>query len=400
MIGTFSPKHIAYYSSALALDPPRVEEGILRYQDDHPGFQLRSFRFDSAIAETEHNLEQLNQMPLPWGDWIPVGVIAQVGVTLNLPEWLTRGGQPLVITGADWAGRWPSVYTSPDSIAALAIDHFLGLGFRHFAFVGLDQPSLRLRWEAFARQLAAKGHHAVLCELETNPLSGLAEAVERASHETRLRQILRTASKPLAILTPAERIGEIVCSACQQLGLMIPSEVAVIGTGNGPAARTCLPPLTSIHTPAEEAGYQAMALLDRLLRDGGSPAIPTIEVPATRLVVRASTQTVVDNHQQVEYLRRLIHEQACRGITLDQIAAPLPVSHSTLHRQFAAAFGCTPGEELLSVRLEKAKELLRAGQPLKTVAMAVGYGTASSFIRFFRKQTGITPEVFRNTSGG
>ncbi len=391
-------KRIAFYASALTPDPPRIQDGILHYQDDHPGFHLRSFRFDSEMAPA-HASERLKHMELPWGDWIPDGLIAQIGLPLDLPAWLTRGGQPLVITGAEWVGRWPSVFTTPDSIAALAIEHFQGLGFRHFAYVGLeDHRTAQLRWEAYARQLAAKGHHALLCELDNNPLGGMAEVVERASHETSLRRLLRTAPKPLAILTPGDAVGETVCTACRALGLQIPSEVAVIGSGNSPAARTCLPPLTSIHTPAEEVGYQAMALLDRLMRDGANGMVPAVGVSATRLVVRASTQAMVDNSWHVQHLRHLIHEQACGGVSIEQIVAALPVSRSTLQREFASTFGCTPGEELLRVRLEKAKELLRAGAAPKTVALAVGYTTASNFIRFFHKQTGVTPEAFRKGS--
>jgi LacI family transcriptional regulator len=395
MSKSFVTKRIAFYASALTSDPPRLEEGILRYQEDHPGFLFRSFRFDSELIDIDKAPAWLADAPLPWGDWIPDGIIAQVADTPGMLEWLRKDRQPIISTGADWAGRLPSVYTAPGSVVTLAIEHFIGLGFRHFAYVGIDQLNCRMRCEAFAKKLRAIGHEPLLYELDTNPLSGLAKAVEIAANEVGLIQMLRNAPKPLAVLTPGDMIAQTVCIACRHLDLSIPSQVGVIGIGNSPAARTCLPPLTSIHTPAEEVGYQAMALLDRILREDKGRSTPTIEVPATRLVVRQSTQDHGHSEGHAQRLRQLIHDEACRGASIEQIVAPLNVSLSTLQRQFIAAFGCTPGQELLRVRLKRAKELLLTAQPVKMVATDLGYTKTSSFTKFFRNQTGMSPAAFR-----
>jgi LacI family transcriptional regulator len=387
---------VAFFASALTQDPPRIEEGILHYISEHPGFTFRSFRFNSERFDSSDAVAGLADLPLPWEDWRPDGIIAQLGAcTPDVAAWLGQAGQPLINTGAEWIGRLPCVYTTPQSVANLAVEHFLTLGLKHFAFVGLNVPSSRLRWEAFERKLRTAGHVPLLLELETNPLSGLAEVVEKASHELGLLQLLRQAPKPLALFTPGEYLGHVVCSACRRLNLDVPEHVAVVTTGNGPAARTCLPPLTAIHTPAEEAGYQAMALLHRMLRDGKDRSCPTIEVPATWLTVRGSTQNFDEETGNAQRLKHLIRDHACLGLTFEQIAAPMEQSRSTLQRQFVAAFGTTPGQEMLRVRLEKAKELLGTAQPLKAIAASLGYATPSGFILFFRKQTGMTPQEYR-----
>jgi LacI family transcriptional regulator len=391
----FVTKRVAFFASALTQDPLRMEDGILRYLADQPGFVFRSFRYDSEQFDTDDPAEKFNDMPLPWGDWRPDGIIAAIGMPLSLPGWLARDGQPLVITNSEWKGQLPSVYTAPDSIAALAIEHFKKLGYVHYAFVGLDHRTCRMRWESFERKLRAMGHESLLYELETNPLSGLAEAVEKAANEVGLLQLLRNAPKPLAVMTPGDMIAQTVCTACQHLDLSIPNQVAVIGVGNSPAARSCLPPLTSVHTPAKELGYQAMALMDRFLHEGKRRSNTTLEIPATRLVVRQSTQDIGQGGGHAQRLRQLIHDEACLGSSIEQIVAPLNVSLSTLQRQFIAAFGCTPGQELLRVRLKKAKELLLTAEPVKMVATALGYTKTSSFTKFFSKQTGMSPGAFR-----
>ncbi len=383
------PKRIAFYASALTQDPPLIEEGILRYQEDRGGIEFRNFRYDS-----ENVPEQFVHAPLPWSDWIPDGILSQLAADPGMADWLGRGGQPHVNIGCDLIGQKPSIYTSPDSIAALAVDYYWGLGFRHFALVGITSMTSRIRWEAFSHLLRAKGHEPLLYELETNPTSGLVQSEEKAAHETGLLHLLRTAPKPLAVLTPTVTTGRSVCTASRLLGLEIPNQIAVVATGNTSLARTCLPPLSAVHVAFEEIGYQAMALLDRMIADATRWA-PNIMVPATRLVVRQSTQHGHGSGSHSQRLRQLIMKQACQGASIQTIIASLDVSRSTLERQYVAAFGCTPGQELLRVRLEKAKELILTTVPLKSVATALGYSAASSFSSFFRKQTGMTPQSYR-----
>jgi AraC-like DNA-binding protein len=40
-------------------------------------------------------------------------------------------------------------------------------------------------------------------------------------------------------------------------------------------------------------------------------------------------------------------------------------------------------------------EMLAAGMPVTTIALELGYATASSFIRLFRRTFGATPSAYR-----
>src|SRR5262245_8511895 len=66
----------------------------------------------------------------------------------------------------------------------------------------------------------------------------------------------------------------------------IPQDVAIIGFDDRLDAVAQSPPLTSIHFPAFESGYRALALLLKLI-DGQAAADAVINIP-TRLVIRAS----------------------------------------------------------------------------------------------------------------
>jgi AraC-like DNA-binding protein len=96
---------------------------------------------------------------------------------------------------------------------------------------------------------------------------------------------------------------------------------------------------------------------------------------------------------------RLIHQRACDGSSIEQILDSIHVSRQTLERHFQTHLGCTPGQELVRVRIEQAKALLAmTHHPIKRIARMVGFSTASSFSAFFRHQTGISPTTFRKAS--
>lgn len=84
-------------------------------------------------------------------------------------------------------------------------------------------------------------------------------------------------------------------------------------------------------------------------------------------------------------------------ISLGGIAEQLRLDPSHVSRLFRQELQVTFIEYLISVRLEKAKELLVAGGsiPIKEIGTAVGYENPRSFNRMFKKYEGITPGEYR-----
>ncbi|MBQ6472445.1 MAG: AraC family transcriptional regulator [Victivallales bacterium] len=69
----------------------------------------------------------------------------------------------------------------------------------------------------------------------------------------------------------------------------------------------------------------------------------------------------------------------------------------TLHRLFQQHLHCTPGQYILKMRLENARQLLAQPPPMaiQDVAADVGFRSPSHFIRMFRRQFGQTPKQFQ-----
>jgi AraC family transcriptional regulator len=66
-----------------------------------------------------------------------------------------------------------------------------------------------------------------------------------------------------------------------------------------------------------------------------------------------------------------------------------------LSRAFRTETGQTLGKHIESVMVERAKAQLLAGAPVRDVAAAIGYATASSFTAAFRRATGLLPSDIR-----
>ena len=81
-------------------------------------------------------------------------------------------------------------------------------------------------------------------------------------------------------------------------------------------------------------------------------------------------------------------------LKIKEIAKALGLSESTLTRRFKEFLGVTPLEYLTKKRMIKAAELLRAGNSVLNVGLAVGYSDNSYFIKLFKKSLGISPQEY------
>ena len=72
------------------------------------------------------------------------------------------------------------------------------------------------------------------------------------------------------------------------------------------------------------------------------------------------------------------------------------MSASYFSKLFKKGTGFSPYDYLLTVRLDRAKELLRqTDDSIENVAFKTGFNSESNFIYFFKKETGVSPLKFR-----
>lgn len=99
---------------------------------------------------------------------------------------------------------------------------------------------------------------------------------------------------------------------------------------------------------------------------------------------------------QVRKALRLMHGSPARAWTLEALASESDTSRSALAEHFTRVMGMPPMHYLASWRLQLAAGLLnRPGLSIERVAERVGYESAASFSRAFKRRVGMSPGEWR-----
>lgn len=79
------------------------------------------------------------------------------------------------------------------------------------------------------------------------------------------------------------------------------------------------------------------------------------------------------------------------NVSLEELAALVGLNGPYLIRTFRKAVGVPPHSYLIHKRIERAKQLLRSGEPVAQVALMVGFGDQSHLNLHFKRLMNVTP---------
>lgn len=121
----------------------------------------------------------------------------------------------------------------------------------------------------------------------------------------------------------------------------------------------------------------------------------TEEAAGKRRVFRTAGKKYVVAQVQ-KYLEEHYHEK----ISLSRIASNMYLSSFYISKIFKSETGDTPINYLISIRMEKAREILESDPEISVqkAADAVGYDDAYHFSRLFKKYFGISPLYYKGKS--
>jgi LacI family transcriptional regulator len=297
------------------------------------------------------------------------------------------------IAGLDLPGIGPD----NGAIAQLILRQFVDIGLRQFAFCAAPHRENRFldaRARSFIQLVEAAGYS---CEVY-QPRAGRQTGWEQG--QNRLAQWLRRLPKPVGVMACDDDRGLLVLDACLRAGIQVPDEVAVIGVNNDEhLCGLSNPALSSVDVGAERIGYEAAAMLDRLMAGENAPNT-IVELAPRRLVIRQSSDLIAISDPHVAAALRLIRLRATEDIAVSDLAHALDISRSTLERRFLKLLGRTPKQEIVRARLARAKELLiQTDLPLAAIAERVGFQSPGYFCEVFHEKVGCTPGVFRREHG-
>lgn len=106
----------------------------------------------------------------------------------------------------------------------------------------------------------------------------------------------------------------------------------------------------------------------------------------------------LENDNPVHKAIRFMHENFMAPLSIKEIAADLNMSEANFSQYFKKIVGITPKEYLTSLKLAKAKEMIKS-QNVTEVAFDLGYENISHFISLFKNKYGITPLQYKKLLG-
>jgi LacI family transcriptional regulator len=335
---------------------------------------------------------------LPPG-WRGDGVIARVA-DRAMARHLATGPKAVVnVSTAVLPGvSFPTVAADLRVAARLAVEHLLDQGFRHFGyFAPLGLSYVDVHYESFVERLAEAGHECSLLAARR----GTGPNARWLTRQRDLQRWLKALPKPVAVLTWTSERGREVLYACRTLGLLVPEQVAILGGDEDTLlCETCNPPLSGVALTSERIGYEAAALLHRLLQGEPPPAEPILIEP-TRVVVRQSTDILAIDDQDLARAIAFVRAHAGDPIQVRDVLRAVPVSRSWLERRFQESLGRSPAEEIRRVHLERAKQLLaETDMPVPDVAAAAGFRSREYLAFAFKQATQFTPREYRTRVRG
>jgi LacI family transcriptional regulator len=309
-----------------------------------------------------------------------------------LPPFIKSLQLPVVDMWADYADeKYPRVLLDHDTTGRVGAEYLLAKGFRELLFYthSIEGRAVQRR-ESFRRAtLAAKANfHELIWNHANMPnktrLDWLAEGLSRIP-------------KPFAVMAGNDHIATEVLEAAEQAQLRVPQDVAVLGVDNDPLVSELTDvPLSSIDSARERAGYEAAALLDRLMKGAPAPTEPVL-IPPGRVVARRSTDVLAVSDAEVAKALIFIHKSFADPITVGDVANASLLSRRHLQDRFLAATGRTVREAIMWQRIDHAKKLLTESHAkVQSIAHKSGFGRGEHMSKVFRQWVSMTPQEFRD----
>ncbi|HYE19652.1 MAG TPA: substrate-binding domain-containing protein, partial [Tepidisphaeraceae bacterium] len=201
---------------------------------------------------------------------------------------------------------------------------------------------------------------------------------------------------PVGLLAVHDALAVRALSVLEDADIPVPEQAAVLGIDN--FEYRCIPaqtPLSSIDPDQERVGYEAAALLDKLMIGGAPPTGPVL-VPPKGIIERDSTRMLAVDDVEVARALHFIIAGYTGPIQLGDVADATGLSLRRLQTRFKASLGRTILQEINTRRVKHAQEILaRTNHKIRTVAAEAGFGSAVKMIRVFKQYVGTSPKRYR-----
>jgi LacI family transcriptional regulator len=338
------------------------------------------------------------QTTLPRLDkWGATGIITRIPDESNLEPFIGDGLPTIFVPLKEKIPGFPNLIDDCHAAGKMAAEHLLDRGFRNFAFCGFsDMHWSRDRRQGFTKTIATAGFETQCYE---QPRAGVVRYYQK--EQRLLADWLNLLPKPVGIMTCDDEHGRHVVEACKFAGLRVPEQVAIVGVDNDELVCALSdPPLSSVAVNTRKAGYEAAALLDRLMTGEEEMADQKIIVRPLYVVTRQSTDVLAVEDREVAEALRFIQQNANRPIQVTDAASAAALSRRVLEKRFRKIMGRSIYSEINRQRIGRvARMLVETDHSISQIALSLRYPSVKHIARSFRRQMGMSPLAYRKKFG-
>lgn len=372
-----------------------VASGVIRFVSAHSGIDLLL-----------HG--RTSEMPAMRKDLIPIsgidGIVTCFGDDMAfMRKWLkTAPRVPAILANVprNWtppAGRrYASLFCDHVAVAGAVAELFVRHGLSKFGYVGSRYPLAARTWdaerrEAFRAALKGRGFHVA----DYSPPDGADANDELAS----LAAWLRDLPKPCGLLVSNDIRAMHVLNVCRAEGIAVPEQIQVVGVDNEEwICDHTSPTLTSVEPDFEGCGERTVETLLAMMDGREYDREATFGV--RRVDQRMSTTDMHGSVNRAVRARKWLLAHCGERVEVAQLAAHLGCSTRVLQLSYKAVFGRTVRDDLVDMRLERAKRLLEdTGLPVGRIPESCGSDVPNHFMQLFKARTGLTMLQWRRTKG-
>ncbi len=287
-------------------------------------------------------------------------------------------------------GKAPRINLDPELVARVAMRELAALEPATYAAVGFVRPHewSHRRLGAFVSLVKEQGHDCLVLEARKDESFN--------SYHARIDAWVAALPRGSAIFAVQAPIARRVAAAARAHARAIPRDLALLCTVG--LERGAIPPpegISIIQFDFERIGYLAARMLDEWMNGRRDPC--SLErIGPLCLVRKESTRGRGRREPRILEALEMIRAEACEGLTARDLAARFPGTRRLFDMRFREAIGHSVLDEILHVRMEKARTLLaQTDTPIGTIPGLCGFGCDSTLDILFRRRTGLSMRAWR-----
>ncbi len=274
-------------------------------------------------------------------------------------------------------------------ISRVVADHFLQKGFKHFAFCGYrNYPWSVGRREGFETIINEAGYAVNICEVSNTP--------REEFKDNEIIEWLSQLPSPVAVMAANDELGRKIISLCDQCGVRVPDDCAVVGVDNDlVVCGMSNPPMSSVSVDQYRSGYESARMLHKMM-EGEQLESYLVEALPGELTVRQSSDIVAVEDKAVAKALKFIQQNSGQALKVDDVANVSGVHRRSLEKRFREHLSRSIQQYCRESRAEYVAKILRESRlSLEEIAEQCGFPEASHLTRFFISMRGEAPSKYR-----